>query len=444
MNSGEKKNFSISINEDQIANLSSSELESLLRSGILQGDEAETVKQIMVDKEKARRKIIVKEIHPAAIISPSPGSKKPRYRTYIKVMDPKTGKEKRKEIARTHEDDLYEWLYLYYKKGFEPKVCTHVLITLESLFGEWIEYKKIHTTAENNIERVIRTWKQYYVGADIIKMDITAIRPIDIDMWIHRVIKDNQMDKQKYLNFSLIIRQMLKYARMKEYIPANPMDGFRVDSRVLRHKKKPDPEGQVFTPSEEKAMIDLAWEDYRTNRKLQIPVASLAVIFQFQTGLRVGELCAIKYSDISGDTLHVQRMVRSQYQVVDHTKSYAGDRIVYLTPLAQEVIEESRKYYAEIGLKDPEYIFGGDSNLKPRIIDDRYREFCKRLGITHRSSHKARKTQISTLLDGDVNLDTVRRVSGHVDSRTTLNNYCFDRAEENERKKKIFAALDLT
>ena len=413
MNSGEKKNFSISINEDQIANLSSSELESLLRSGILQGDEAETVKQIMVDKEKARRKIIVKEIHPAAIISPSPGSKKPRYRTYIKVMDPKTG-------------------------------AIHVLITLESLFGEWIEYKKIHTTAENNIERVIRTWKQYYVGADIIKMDITAIRPIDIDMWIHRVIKDNQMDKQKYLNFSLIIRQMLKYARMKEYIPANPMDGFRVDSRVLRHKKKPDPEGQVFTPSEEKAMIDLAWEDYRKNRKLQIPVASLAVIFQFQTGLRVGELCAIKYSDISGDTLHVQRMVRSQYQVVDHTKSYAGDRIVYLTPLAQEVIEESKKYYAEIGLKDPEYIFGGDSNLKPRIIDDRYREFCKRLGITHRSSHKARKTQISTLLDGDVNLDTVRRVSGHVDSRTTLNNYCFDRAEENERKKKIFAALDLT
>ena len=218
MNSGEKKNFSISINEDQIANLSSSELESLLRSGILQGDEAETVKQIMVDKEKARRKIIVKEIHPAAIISPSPGSKKPRYRTYIKVRDPKTGKEKRKEIARTHEDDLYEWLYLYYKKGFEPKVCTHVLITLESLFGEWIEYKKIHTTAENNIERVIRTWKQYYVGADIIKTDITAIRPIDIDMWIHRVIKDNQMDKQKYLNFSLIIRQMLKYARMKERI----------------------------------------------------------------------------------------------------------------------------------------------------------------------------------------------------------------------------------
>ena len=65
-------------------------------------------------------------------------------------------------------------------------------------------------------------------------------------------------------------------------------------------------------------------------------------------------------------------------------------------------------------------------------------------GIIHRSSHKARKTQISTLLDWDVNLDTVRRVSGHVDSRTTLNNYCFDRTEENERKKKIFAALDLT
>ena len=61
MISTEKKSFNVSINEDTIANLSSSELESLLRSGILQGDEAETVKQIMVDKEKARKKIIVKE-----------------------------------------------------------------------------------------------------------------------------------------------------------------------------------------------------------------------------------------------------------------------------------------------------------------------------------------------------------------------------------------------
>lgn len=36
------------------------------------------------------------------------------------------------------------------------------------------------------------------------------------------------------------------------------------------------------------------------------------------------------------------------------------------------------------------------------------------------------------MLDGGMNLNTVRKMVGHEDEKTTLRNYYFDRREENE------------
>ena len=58
-----------------------------------------------------------------------------------------------------------------------------------------------------------------------------------------------------------------------------------------------------------------------------------------------------------------------------------------------------------------------------------------------KSSHKARKTYISSLLDGNVNVNSVREMAGHRDERTTLSNYYLDRSSDEEKKKMIEAAL---
>ena len=76
--------------------------------------------------------------------------------------------------------------------------------------------------------------------------------------------------------------------------------------------------------------------------------------------------------------------------------------------------------------------------MKNRELYDKY---CKKLGIIKKSSHKARKTYISSLLDGNVNVNSVREMAGHRDERTTLSNYYFDRSSDEEKKKMIEAAL---
>ena len=61
--------------------------------------------------------------------------------------------------------------------------------------------------------------------------------------------------------------------------------------------------------------------------------------------------------------------------------------------------------------------------------------------IERKSSHKARKTCISTMIDGGVNINTIREMVGHADERTTYNNYCFDRATDAEKHAKIEQAF---
>ena len=74
------------------------------------------------------------------------------------------------------------------------------------------------------------------------------------------------------------------------------------------------------------------------------------------TGLRIGELCAVKFEDVGNGTLNVVRMLQKDTgKVVEHTKSHE-DREVLLPDAALEIIEVARAYQEEHGGKG-EYIF---------------------------------------------------------------------------------------
>lgn len=107
-----------------------------------------------------------------------------------------------------------------------------------------------------------------------------------------------------------------------------------------------------------------------------------------------------------------------------------------------KIIEICQQYQIQNGCDSEGFIFSNDGEpcgyTPTRELYDKY---CKKLGIIKKSSHKARKTYISSLLDGNVNVNSVREMAGHRDERTTLSNYYFDRSSDEEKKKMIEAAL---
>lgn len=377
----------------------------------------------------SKKERMIKEKHLYSITS----SKDGKYRTYIKD---KTRSNGRRQIVRKNKKDLLDFLYHYYD-------CKET--TIESLFDEWIEYKSLKVEPET-ITRIKYDYKRYYKDTEIVKVPILELTTLDLDKWIHKLIKDNYPTKHQYMNLTLIIRQILEYAFEKGVINSNPWLRVKVDTRrLLKPERKKKDDTQVFTESEENEFFKLAWNDYNNKKFKKNQLIPLSCIFQFFTGVRIGELCALRYSDIKGNKIIVQRMVKVSGKVIERTKGGYGDREIPLFSKSIEVINACKKRQREEGITT-DYIFSMDKKpLNHTSARKAWYKYSKRLNLnTEKSSHKARKTFISKLIDSGINLNRVRQIAGHIDERTTLNNYCFDRSPDTKVIEQLEEAFKLS
>ena len=364
-----------------------------------------------------------------------------RWRTYI---PDKTNKYGRKLIIKPDEESIYQWLNDFYKEELIADLLDKV--NLEVFYYEWLKYKRLHTTASTYITRIESDWKTFYVGTPIVKIPLKNINKLTLDIWAHRLIKEHDMTRKKYVNVQVIMRQALSYAVDLDIIKSNPMESLKIDKRIFRKEQKKPDNTQVFTFDERKQIVALAWEDFKNSVKFY-ELSPLALAFQFQTGLRIGELCAVRFSDIENENyIHIQRMVRrDSKEIVAHTKTNCGDRYVFLSKNAKKIIATAQERQKELGGAAGGYIFSLTSEPIPeRCITSLLKKYCGLLGILYRSSHKVRKTYGSSLLEGGVSINTTRIMLGHSDEKTTLKYYCFDTHTEAEKVNLLEDALKMS
>ena len=374
-----------------------------------------------------------------------------RWYTYL-PDDTKT--PNRKLIAKSTEEKLHDEIVTYYKQQNDS--CN--VINLETFYPEWLDYKKLHSNSASYMHRIDNDWNKYYLDTPIIKTPIKKLTPLQLDEWAHGLIKNYQMTKTQYYNMSIIIRQSLDLAVSKGIIEKNPFSEVQIKTKMFRSSRKKNDASQVFLIEEQPQIENLAENDFHESGY----TACLAVALCFQIGVRIGELVALKWTDISEEKknyLHIQRMETKKhaqmgdgswkcagYEVVDHVKSGAGNRNVYLTVKAFKLLDMVKAWNKENGYEKSEYIFVGKDGqrIHSKALDTRIRKYCRYIGISEKSMHKIRKTYISTLIDSrTVNLNTIRDLVGHEDERTTLKCYCFNRQTDSQTQESIERALSL-
>lgn len=134
--------------------------------------------------------------------------------------------------------------------------------------------------------------------------------------------------------------------------------------------------------------------------------------FLILTGLRRGELCGLKKSDINGDTLTISRSINT-YGEVTHGKTDNARRSFVLTPSMLQVLEDQRKYHESIGLSPSQWLFPDQwgERLDPNKLYDHWRTYREKLGISA-SLHDLRHTFIS-LTKSDLPMELLKAQVGH-------------------------------
>lgn len=422
-------------------NLREDELHYVLENGILDED------TIRMNIDMATKKQYL-EMHEYRIWQSDNDN---YWRTYL--PDEEKG---RKLIKKSSLESLEKEVISYYRKHntleIEKKLKSN--ITLYQLFPEWIDVKRLHTNSTSNIKRICALWKQFYESdKELIDTPMKSLTKVYLDNWIHKKIQDNNMKKSDYYRMSLILRQCMEYAFEQGYISDNVFSKVKVNNKMfVREKKKPS-ETQVFTDNEVERLIS---EMRRRFKKRPSNTAPLAIILNFELGLRIGELVAIKKSDIKNGYIHIQRqevkcfvtkdeydMKKAGYKVVDYTKTLDGDREIPLTESAQCIIDQILQVNKEHGHSCEGYLFvDGNKRMTHYSIERRLARGCESIGIPIKSSHKIRKTVISSMIDAGMNIDDIRRIVGHADERTTYNCYCYSRNTKQETKMQLEGALN--
>ena len=162
-------------------------------------------------------------------------------------------------------------------------------------------------------------------------------------------------------------------------------------------KKAIKDDESVFTDGEVEKIADFIREDPS--------LLNYGILLAFQTGVRVGELCTLKYSDIQGNKLCIRRTeIRYRdkdgkyvFEVRESPKTEAGNRDIILSSEAKRTLKEIRKL-------NPfgKYIFMNDGKrIKEKAFSVKIVKICRYVGVKERSMHKARKTYATKLIKGN-------------------------------------------
>ncbi len=170
-------------------------------------------------------------------------------------------------------------------------------------------------------------------------------------------------------------------------------------------------------------------------------IRNLGLQMLLVTGLRVGELCTLKWSDVEDDHyIHINRTEtklyvdnKPVYEVKEFPKTKAGIRTVIVPQDYRWIFKELRKINPS-----GEFIFmKNDKRMLGSAFRDRLYNVCVKIGIDKKSPHKCRKTYASILLNHGVDESLAISQLGHSDITCTENFYHKDLRSDSEKASII-------
>ena len=350
-----------------------------------------------------------------------PKGPKGRWSTYLKQPN-----GKRKYIAKTYKDDLYHLIEEHYKKELDSKT------TLNEFFPTWLNQKMIYTNNLETLRRHKQHYLKYYKNSHLANKSMSKLTKLDIENFIHAVIKEKNLSSKELNNMLIILKGSLELACELNIIKCNPYNNIKINRRLCRHIIKKENTTQIFFDNEIKLLYKALDEELAENPDC---APCLAIRFMFQTGVRVSEVVGVKFSDIANGDIHIQRMEskcssyntsdssfsKAKYQIVEHTKTKndAGCRYIPLTPIALDIIEHAKCINEEYGNANSDFIFcTREGRITVRQVAYRLKKCCKKAGIPPKSSHCIRRTVASRLCE-TLNIDSIRKFLGHTNDSTT-------------------------
>ena len=259
--------------------------------------------------------------------------------------------------------------------------------------------------------------------------DVAKIQEHDVQEFILRLAgPGGDVFSESYLRgiVGLLINILRDAARQRQA----PIPFFRLHYPAQARGRRPM---AVLSPSQREQLTAAVFADFTP--------CSCGILLALHTGLRIGELCALKWSSIDLDEglVHVrqtmQRVYLKEASGRGHTellfgqpKSRSAEREI---PLSRWMVETLHRLPAAVG--DAFLLSGTPHCVEVRTYRSSFGQFLKRHQLTHFHFHVLRHTFASRCIECGADPKTVSELLGHSTIAMTMNRYVHPRIEQKRQ-----------
>lgn len=297
-------------------------------------------------------------------------------------------------------------------------------ITVRELFDSYLSEQK-QKIKESTYARYLSLAKNHilpWFGNDL----LSELTSKEVNDFINEKISHGRLDKKNGLSAKTVndIVSLLKGAirfavKNLGFCDANGI--LNVQSPSIKRKRV-----ETFSKKETAIMTEII---------LKKPdITKVGYLLCLNSGLRLGELCALKWSDFDAGEkeLHISRTVQRIKEneetklVIQSPKSINSDRIIPITDEMASLLCEMRGNAPLMA-----YILTGtDKPMEPRTMQYRFSAFLKKNGLAVRNFHILRHSFATRCIENGVDPKSVSDILGHANVKTTLNLYVHPSMEQ--------------
>lgn len=286
----------------------------------------------------------------------------------------------------------------------------------------------------------IRTFERYsqlidkHISNAIGDYELNDLTPSVIQKFISNLLNNGNLRTRQGLSANTvngaisIIQCSLKTAYMLEYVKAY------IGDKIIRPKIT-EKQVNCFNISEQRKIESFCMQGKK--KKLY------GVIICLYTGLRIGELLALKFTDIdfNKSLMYISKTCHDSPngRVIESPKTQTSNRII---PLPKQILKLLKELKANSYC---EYLIA-DYN-KPVAVRSYQRSFellLKKLKIEHKGFHSLRHTFATRALECGMDVKTLSEILGHKNTNITLNRYAHSMFEHKQSMMNKLAKIFIT
>lgn len=285
-----------------------------------------------------------------------------------------------------------------------------------ALLEEWLALKRL-SLKESSLQRY-RYLVDHYIARQLGELEVAKITSEDIVDFADFLRNAGRSDQsgglapKTVIDILAIVRSTIRYAQ-KRGIPMN----CAIDRALIPNRPR---EMRVLSPEEQERLTN-----YLVAKRDRY---CFGVLLSLYMGLRVGEICALRWSDVDLPelTLHVRHTLQRLPQPEKATRT----RILLSAPKTASSRRDIpipaclKSFFQEFaGCPDEFLVSGSQKPVEPRTLQYHFHRYLAAASVERANFHALRHTFATRCVEAGFEIKSLSEILGHSSVNITLNRY---------------------